>query len=248
MPPSPAVSTSAAREVAAEVRLRDRAERLVRESQDPLRSDVEPARRRHLPEHRQAGALEVGGTPPQTTRPGRASRSRSAPAARPRDSGRRPPPVRTARAASHRRRDVPARRLCGRGQRGFAPPSLARRRPRGDRRPHRPPDQGCSAGSGGRLPAPSRDSAARGPEQAARPGSYPGDGLRRGCRPSACAAANAAIVRSTSARSSASSRPRGGSPCGRSGLCCSSRPRRLPARHRGQRRSSLCPRSGSAPG
>ena len=48
----------AAREVAAEVRLRDRAERLVCESQDPLRSDVEPARRRHLPEHRQAGALE----------------------------------------------------------------------------------------------------------------------------------------------------------------------------------------------
>ena len=45
-------------EGAAEVRPRDGLERLVREPEDPLCADVEPAGGRHLTEHRQAGVLE----------------------------------------------------------------------------------------------------------------------------------------------------------------------------------------------
>ena len=59
MPPRPAVSTTRPRSDAAEVLARQLGERLVGPLEDALRADVDPRARRHLPVHRQAGALEL---------------------------------------------------------------------------------------------------------------------------------------------------------------------------------------------
>ena len=55
----PRRDNEAARERAAEVALRDRAERLVRALHDPLRTDVDPGAGSHLPVHHQPLALEL---------------------------------------------------------------------------------------------------------------------------------------------------------------------------------------------
>ena len=130
IPPRPAVRTSSG-EGAAEVRPRDGLERLVREPEDPLCADVEPAGGRHLTEHRQAGVLEpvervlVG--------PGRHDhRRRDEDAARPDASGGRRP-YRTARPTFHLRRGVRAPRRSRRARSTREPPVHDRRRRRAPR-------------------------------------------------------------------------------------------------------------------
>ena len=66
----------AAGERAAEVRLRDSAERLVCEAEDSLRADVEPARPPSSARTSSGPRPRAGGTTPRPTRPGRPSPSR----------------------------------------------------------------------------------------------------------------------------------------------------------------------------
>ena len=119
------------------------AEGLVGALEDPLRADVDPRPRRHLPEHRQPLGLEpaelVPGRPLRHEQRVRDQHARCALRA----SGRRRPACPTARAASRRHAAAAASGRCRAAPRAIAPPGPSRRRRRGS--------SGCSATSGSRL-------------------------------------------------------------------------------------------------
>ncbi len=153
MPPSPPVATSFPFRLPPNALARAGAEGLVGALQNPLGPDVDPASRRHLPEHGEAQRLE-----PSELLPRRPVRDEK----RVRDEDPRRVRVRLrdsdGPARLHQERFVrfeldggtsgfvrsPAR--CGR-------PFPCRRRPRGPRAFPRPRDRGCSRSSGRRLPA-----------------------------------------------------------------------------------------------